>query len=393
MKDTHWTTLLEQVLANLLTQNGLAPSQIEDVAVGVTLSPKAATLAKVCLFNAGFPETTSVYTVNRKCASSLEALVNISNQIRWGMIRIGIAAGVESMSAFGFEYGRSKESNDIIANLNKPDPSLSAPRFKVYHDGPQLSKDCLISNGITAENVASRFGVSREAQDAFALSSHVKALKATKAGEFKAEIVPIKTNLVGRDGATVEVVVREDDGSRDTTMAALAALKPAFKKDGSCTAGNSSQVSDGAAAALLTTRAEAQRLGLPVLGRMLASAVAGVPPEIMGIGPAKAIPLAVQRAGLQLSDIDIFEINEAFASQALYCAQELDIPLHKVNPLGGAIALGHPLGCTGVRLVSTLLHYLRRHNLRYGVVSMCIATGMGMAAVFQSEPETPHSKL
>ncbi|NXM76426.1 THIKB thiolase, partial [Serilophus lunatus] len=265
------------------------------------------------------------------------------------------------------------------------------------------ARDCLIPMGITSENVAEKFGVSRKKQDAFALASQqknhwhyveayptssvqtLKTAKAQQMGLFKTEIVPVKTTVVDNQGNPKAITVHQDEGIRpSTTLEGLAKLKPAFKEDGSTTAGNASQVSDGAAAVLLAKRSKAAQLGLPVMGVLRSFAVVGVPPDVMGIGPAYAIPVAVEKAGLTLNDIDIYEINEAFASQAVYCVEKLGIPMEKVNPLGGAIALGHPLGCTGARQVVTLLNELKRRGKRaYGVVSMCIGTGMGAAAVFE----------
>lgn len=244
----------------------------------------------------------------------------------------------------------------------------------------EQAKNCLLPMGITSENVASKFGIQRQQQDLFALSSHQKAHTAQSKGWFKQEIVPIKT----ADGK----LVSEDDGIRaNATIEALSSLKPAFQENGCTTPGNASQVSDGAAAVLLMKRSKAQELGLPIMGRMLGFAVAGVPPEIMGIGPALAIPKVLKQVGLNISDIAIFEINEAFASQALHCVNNLGIDKSKVNPLGGAIALGHPLGCTGARQVATLLNHLQRTNQKYGVISMCVGTGMGAAAVFECEQQ------
>uniref|UniRef100_A0A2K6FWV7 Acetyl-CoA acyltransferase 1 n=1 Tax=Propithecus coquereli TaxID=379532 RepID=A0A2K6FWV7_PROCO len=249
----------------------------------------------------------------------------------------------------------------------------------------EKARDCLIPMGITSENVAERFGISREKQDAFALASQQKAARAQSKGCFQAEIVPVTTTVHDDKGTERSITVTQDEGIRpSTTMEGLAKLKPAFKKDGSTTAGNSSQVSDGAAAILLARRSKAEELGLPILGVLRSYAVVGVPPNIMGIGPAYAIPVALQKAGLTVNDVDIFEINEAFASQAVYCVEKLGLPPEKVNPLGGAVALGHPLGCTGARQVITLLNELKRRGKKaYGVVSMCIGTGMGAAAVFE----------
>jgi len=325
-----------------------------------------ATEARMALFAAGYPETVSVATTNRQCSSGLQAFSNIAGAIRTGSIKIGVAAGVESMSAHGFASGIGKLNDKLLQDQN--------------------AIDCLLPMGNTSENVAADYGISRKTQDEFGARSQQLASKAQKAGHFKEEIIPVTTTILSENGEPQTITVSEDDGIRgDTTYESLAKLKPAFKKDGTTTAGNSSQVSDGAAAVLVMTRAEAKKRNLKILGRFLSFAVAGVPPRIMGVGPAYAIPPALEKAGLKVSDIDVFEINEAFASQATYCVNKLGIPLEKVNPLGGAIALGHPLGCTGARMISTLLFNLRRTKKRFGVVSMCIGTGMGAAGVFEAE--------
>jgi len=365
-KDTHWTDLLVAVLKGVAEKSGVPPKDIEDVQVGTVLAAGGgASEAKMAAFAAGYPETVALATTNRQCSSGLQAVANIAAQIRAGYIKVGVAAGVESMSNHGFDSGVGKLNTNLMSN--------------------KLAADCLIPMGITSENVASQNNISREYQDAFAAESQNKAVKAQAAGLFKDEILPVTVNIKNEDGTTKSVVIDKDDGIRATSAEQLAKLKPAFKKDGSTTAGNSSQVSDGAAAVLLMTRAEANRRGLKILGKFHSFAVVGVPPSVMGIGPAFAIPPAVQKAGLTLSDIDVFEINEAFASQATYSVNKLGISYDRVNPNGGAIALGHPLGCTGARQVSTLLYQLHRTNQRYGVVSMCIGTGMGAAGVFEAE--------
>lgn len=243
-----------------------------------------------------------------------------------------------------------------------------------------------IENSITSENVAAEFQVSREKQDAFAAESHRKADVAQKNGWFQEEIVPVEAIVTDEEGNEKVVLADRDDGVRPgTTAEKLGKLRPAFDDDGTTTAGNASQVSDGAAAVLLMKRKTAQKLNLPILGKYVTSAVVGVPPRIMGVGPAYAIPIAVQRAGITLDQVDIFEINEAFASQAVYSVEKLGIPAEKVNPKGGAIAFGHPLGCTGARQIATLMPELKRQRKKIGVTSMCIGSGMGMAAVFESE--------
>jgi acetyl-CoA acyltransferase 1 len=339
---------------------------VEDVQVGTVLAAGGgATEAKMALFAAGYPDTVSLATTNRQCSSGLQAFVNVAGAIRNGQIKIGVAAGVESMSQHGFQNG--------VGNLNPKIMKVPA------------AADCLIPMGITSENVAEAHKISRQIQDEFAANSQIKASKAQKNGLFKDEIVPVVTVTKDADGKETPITVSADDGIRVTDAAGLGQLKPAFKKDGSTTAGNSSQVSDGAAAVLVMKRSEAEKRGLPILGKFISTAVVGVPPKVMGIGPAFAIPAALEKAGLAVNDIDVYEINEAFASQAYYSIQKVGIPIERVNPLGGAIALGHPLGCTGARMIGTLLHQLRRTKQRYGVVSMCIGTGMGMAAVFDAE--------
>ncbi|XP_059187072.1 3-ketoacyl-CoA thiolase, peroxisomal [Centropristis striata] len=364
-KDTTPDELLSAVMTAVLTDVGLSADKLGDICVGNVLQPGAgALMARVAHFLSGFPETVPSFTVNRQCSSGLQALFNIAGAIRSRSIDLGLACGVESMSLRS--VGNPGDLSSRLVDVEK-------------------ARDCIIPMGITSENVAERFGVSREKQDAFALSSQQKAAQAQRSGVFQQEIVPVTVRLVDDKGKERQVTVAEDDGIRaGTTLAGLAKLRPAFKPDGSTTAGNSSQVSDGAAAVLIGRRAAVEALGLPVLGVLRASAVVGVPPDIMGVGPAAAIPAALQQAGLTVGDIDVFEINEAFASQAVFCVEKLGIPVEKVNPNGGAIALGHPLGCTGARQVVTLLNELRRRGRRaYGVVSMCIGTGMGAAAVFE----------
>jgi len=366
-KDTHWTDLLTTVLSSVLDKTGIDPSDIEDVQVGTVLAAGGgATEARMALFAAGYPEATCIATTNRQCSSGLQAFVNIAGAIKLGSIKIGIAAGVESMSQHSFANGVGKLNDKLMQN--------------------QAATECLLPMGITSENVASQYKISRHEQDVFAANSQKKAFEAQKKGLFKDEIIPVTTTLETEDGKSQTIIVNEDDGIRgDTTAESLGKLKPAFKKDGSTTAGNSSQVSDGAGAVLVMTREEATKRKLPILGQFISYAVVGVPPSIMGVGPAYAIPSAVEKAGLTLNDIDTFEINEAFASQAKYCVDKLGIPIEKVNPQGGAIALGHPLGATGVRMIATLLHQMKRNQKTYGVVSMCIGTGMGAAGVFKAE--------
>ncbi|OBZ86382.1 3-ketoacyl-CoA thiolase B, peroxisomal [Choanephora cucurbitarum] len=367
-KDTLPEEILAGVFKAIIQQTKIDPAIVNDIAVGNVLPPGGgATNARMAALYAGFPESSAVNTVNRQCSSGLQAVVQIATAIQAGLIEVGIGAGVESMTK---NYGAA---------------SLSATSEKIA-DGCPAAADCLIPMGITSENVAAEFKVSRQTQDEFAASSHTKATQAQKNGWFNAEIVPLEATVIDKDGKEQTVIIDRDDGVRPgTTPETLAKLKPAFDERGSTTAGNASQVSDGAAAVLLMKRKTAEKLGLPILGKYITSAVVGVPPKIMGVGPAYAIPVAVERAGIKLSDVDIFEINEAFASQAVYSVQKLRIPLEKVNPKGGAIAFGHPLGCTGARQIATLFPELKRQNKKIGVTSMCIGSGMGMAAVFESE--------
>uniref|UniRef100_K7FVV5 Acetyl-CoA acyltransferase 1 n=1 Tax=Pelodiscus sinensis TaxID=13735 RepID=K7FVV5_PELSI len=365
LQDTTPDELLSAVMTAVLKDVNLSPEKVGDICVGNVLQPGAgAFTARVAQFLSGFPETVPISCVNRQCSSGLQAVINIAGGIRNGSYDIGLACGVETMS---------------LRNVGSPGDVSSR-----MIDNSK-ARDCLIPMGITSENVAERFGISRKKQDDFAMASQQKAARAQQMGLFKNEIVPVRTTVKDDQGNQKTIIVIQDEGIRpSTTLEGLAKLKPAFKEDGSTTAGNSSQVSDGAAAVLLAKRSKAVQLGLPVLGVLKSYAVVGVPPDVMGIGPAYAIPVALEKAGLTMNDIDIYEINEAFASQAVYCVEKLGIPVEKVNPLGGAIALGHPLGCTGARQVVTLLNELKRRGKRaYGVVSMCIGTGMGAAAVFE----------
>ncbi|KAK9757041.1 hypothetical protein RND81_01G136400 [Saponaria officinalis] len=317
-------------------------------------------------FYAGFPETVPVRTVNRQCSSGLQAVADVAAAIKAGFYDIGIGAGIELMTTDLKNYG-------VAVN----------PRVKEFVQ----AQDCLLPMGITSENVAHRFGVTREEQDQAAVESHRRAAAATTSGRFKDEIVPVPTKLVDpKTGEERPVIVSVDDGIRpNATLSDLAKLKPVFKKDGTTTAGNSSQITDGAGAVLLMKRSDAIRRGLPILGVFRTFAAVGVDPAIMGVGPAVAIPAAVKAAGLEINDIDLFEINEAFASQFVYCRKKLGLNPEKVNVNGGAIALGHPLGATGARCVATLLHEMKRRGkgCRFGVVSMCVGSGMGAAAVFE----------
>ncbi|EPR64554.1 putative acetyl-CoA acyltransferase B [Toxoplasma gondii RUB] len=367
-KDTYPEDLLANLLAALLKKTNIDPNRIQDVCIGNVLQPGAGALGtRIGMLMGGLPASVPVNVVNRQCSSGLQAVANIVGAIRGGFIDVGIGGGVESMSHF-----------EMMKTLN---PEKLSER--VFQD--EQARNCLIPMGLTSENVAEKYGISREAQDQLAKETHEKCVKAQEQGLFKEEIVPLRVKVKDANGVEKEVTVDTDEGPRKgTTVADLAKLKPAFQAHGTTTAGNSSQVSDGAALVLLARRSTAEKLRLPILARFVAFTVVGVPPEIMGIGPAFAIPAVLEQASLSMDDIDIFELNEAFASQVVYCVNKLKIPKEKLNPKGGGIALGHPLGCTGARQIATLLPELRRRKLRYGVVSMCVGTGMGAAAIIEN---------
>jgi len=367
-KDTPGQDLLHGVFKGLLERSKIPAGKVEDIAVGCVLAPGGgATEFRAAALAAGFPVETSVHSLNRQCSSGLQACAEIANAIRAGMIEIGVGAGVESMSQ---HYGPDAVSE--LSELLKADPE---------------AKNCTVPMGILSEQMAKERNIERSDQDAFAAESFQKAESANEQGLFKEEIIPLTVKW--EDPKTEEVkqiTVSADDGVRKgMTAESLAKLKPAFAKDGSIHAGNASQVSDGAAAVLLMKRSTAQKLGQAILGKFVNAVTIGVPPLLMGVGPWKAIPKALEKAGITKNEVDVFEINEAFASQCLFCVNELGLDRAKVNPQGGAIAFGHPLGCTGARQVSTLFYELRRRKERIGVTSMCVGTGMGMAAVWVAE--------
>jgi acetyl-CoA acyltransferase len=336
----------------------LDPATIDDVIIGCAFpeAEQGMNVGRIAVLRAGLPVSVPAMTVNRFCSSGLQTLASGAAQIQAGWSDVVLTGGVESMSLI--PMGGQKPS---------PNPYLADTFPEAYE-----------SMGMTSENVASRYDISRADQDAFAVESHTRALAAISEGRFTSEIIPIEVQL---DGKTL--VFDTDDGPRESTVAGLGSLKPAFKVDGSSTAGNSSQMSDGAALELLMSRDRADELGFEPLGELVGYAVAGVHPDEMGIGPSVAIPKVLARTGLTLDDIDLIELNEAFASQALYCMRVLGLDPTKVNVNGGAIALGHPLGCTGAKLTATLLHEMKRRDAQSGIVSMCIGGGMGAAAVFR----------
>jgi acetyl-CoA acyltransferase len=350
---------------------GLDPLEIDDVVVGCAMpeGELGMNLARLVCFAAKLPFEVPAITVNRFCSSGLQAISQGAERIMLGEADVVVAGGVEDMT-------------HVPMGGNKPVayPPLVDEWIEAY-----------TPMGLTAENVARKYNITRERQDQFALRSNQRAVRALDEGRFKAQILPIETEVfeAGRDGRPVakKVVAAVDEGPRrDTTLEGLAKLRPAFDAKGTVTAGNASQMNDGAAAVVLMTREKAKALGLKPLAVYRHYQVAGVPPEIMGVGPAYAIPKLMKRAGMKTDDIDIWEINEAFASQALYCVEDaLHLDPEKVNPNGGAIALGHPLGCTGAFLTNKLLYEMERSKLRYGVVSMCIGGGMGAAGLFERE--------
>jgi len=365
-KDLTPDDLLTQVIAGTVKAAGIDGKILGDIVVGNVQTEGAyAGPARMAQFRAGLPYEVPLVTINRQCSSGLQAVANVAANIKAGVIDSGIGAGVESMT-----HGGAPGSG-----------SMPPANFNEIFENP-LAKQCLTPMGETAEIVAERYGVTRQEQDAMGVASHAKALAAQANGSFNDEIIPIE--IENDDGD--KVLCSKDDGPRaGTSMEGLAKLKTVFKKDGTVTAGTSSQVSDGAAAVVLMRRSKAAELGLKPIGVMRGYKVVGVQPDEMGIGPAAAIPAVLDQVGLKIDDIDVYEINEAFAAQAVYCVKKLGIPEAKLNPLGGAIALGHPLGCTGARQIGTLLHQLRRTGQKTGVVSMCIGTGMGAAAVFEAE--------
>ena len=346
---------------------GLSPDAVEDVVLGCAMpeGEQGLNVARVAALRAGLPVTAAAQTVNRFCSSGLQAIAMASYEVMTGQVDVAVAGGVESMSLVPRR-----------GNKYAPNPHLVSEWPEVF-----------ISMGLTAELVARRFDVSRDDQDAFSLRSHQRAAAAIAAGRFRDEVLPVSVTRWEDDGGRPrrsEMVFEVDEGVRtDTSLERLASLPPVFARDGVVTAGNSSQTSDGAAAVVVLAGDVAERLGLQPLGIFRSFAVAGVAPEVMGVGPVEAIPKALHQAGVRLQDIDLIELNEAFASQSLAVIRALDLDAERLNVNGGAIALGHPLGCSGARMTATLLYEMRRRRVRYGVVTMCVGGGMGAAGVFE----------
>ena len=371
-RNTRPDDLLVSVLKAALAQvPTLDPKAIEDIICGCAIpeGPQGLNIARIGAVLAGLPTSVGGITVNRFCASGLSAIQMAADRIRVGEADVMIAAGTESMS---------------MVPMSGNSPSLSPAMF-----ANDENVGIAYGMGLTAEKVAQQWKVSRQAQDQFAYASHMKALKAQQAGEFSAEITPVEVTDRSADLETGEVIatrriVSLDEGARpDTTLEGLAKLKTPFAARGSVTAGNSSQTSDGAGALILASEKAVKEFGLKPLARFVSYAAKGVPPEIMGIGPIEAIPAALRYAGLTQNDIDWFELNEAFAAQSLAVMNTLGLDPAKVNPMGGAIALGHPLGATGAIRAATVIHALHRHQLKYGMVTMCVGMGQGAAGIFE----------
>ncbi len=357
--------LAGEVIAALLARvPQVKPSEVEDVILGCAMpeGEQGLNVARVCAMLGGLPQEVSAMTINRFCSSGLQAIALAGSSIAAGYGDIFVAGGVESMSMVPMTGNKLSASPEAMARV----PSVYTPM------------------GITAENVAKKFDVSRADQDAFALASQKKAVAAIEAGKFKDEIVSVKgIRFSGNERITFDFA-RDELPRGDTTLEGLSSLKAAFSATGSVTAGNSSPLSDGAAAALVMSKAKADSLGIKPLGYLRMFVTAGVDPSIMGIGPVPAVRKLLARTGLTIDQIDVIEMNEAFASQAVYCRRELGIAEEKLNINGGAIALGHPLGCTGAKLTATALYELRRRGGKYAIVTMCIGGGMGAAGLFEA---------
>ncbi len=368
LKDTRPDEMAAAVIREAVRRvAGLDPAAVEDVVLGCAMpeGEQGLNVARVAALRAGLPVTTCGQTVNRFCSSGLQAIAVASYEVMTGQVDVAVAGGVESMSLV-----------PMRGNKYAPNPHLTAEWPEVF-----------ISMGLTAENVARRFEISRQDQDAFSLRSHHRAAAAIREGRFTDEVLPLPvTRWEDGNGRPQprQSTFSADEGVRaDTSLDRLAALPPVFARDGVVTAGNSSQTSDGAAAVVVMADETANRLDIRPLGMFRSFAVAGVPPEVMGIGPVEAVPKALRLAGVRRQDVDLIELNEAFASQAIAVTRRLELDAERLNVNGGAIALGHPLGCSGARITVTLLHELQRRRARYGVATMCIGGGMGAAGVFE----------
>jgi 3-oxoadipyl-CoA thiolase len=378
LKDVRTDDLAAYIIAKMIDKTGINKEEIEDVYLGCTnqAGEDSRNVARNAALLAGLPYTIPGATVNRLCGSGLEAINQAGRAVETDHGDLFVAGGVENMTRGPWVMGKPANAFQR-GDVQMYDSSLGW-RFPNPRMGELYS---LINNGETAENVAEKYQVHRKEQDEFALGSHRKAIQAQRDGRLKDEIIPYE--IAQRKGAPL--IYDKDEGPRaDTSLEVLAGLRPAFKKDGTVTAGNSSPLSDGAAALLITTPQKAEQLKLKPLARIVASAAAGVHPNYMGIGPIPASQKALKRAGLTIEQIDLVELNEAFASQVLACMRELGIDPKKLNVNGGAIALGHPLGCSGARLMTTLLHEMKKRGSRYGLATMCIGVGQGIATIVES---------
>ncbi|MBI5498490.1 MAG: thiolase family protein [Deltaproteobacteria bacterium] len=364
LKDTRPDSYAGEVVKAAVKASGVAAKDLGDVVFGCAMpeAEQGMNVARIVSVLGGVPNEVPAMTVNRFCSSGLEAVASVADRIMAGRYPVALAGGVESMSLVPMGGHRPSASPALMANR----PDVYTPM------------------GITAELVAKRFNVTRQTQDQLAFRSHQRAVAAQEAGKFKAEIVPVTARIVDEMGRARTETFATDEGPRkDTTLEALGKLKPAFDKEGTVTAGNSSQVTDGAAAVVLADSEWARKNGHKARAFLRGYAVVGVDPDIMGVGPVPAIRKLLKDAGLKIDDVDLFEINEAFAAQAAYCQRELGISDERINVNGGAIALGHPLGCTGSRQLATLLSEMDRRKARYGVISMCVGGGMGAAGLFE----------
>ena len=378
LKDVRPDDLAALVIGEAVRRANIDPRSVEDVIFGCAnqSGEDNRDVARMALLLAGLPVEVAGQTVNRLCGSGLQAINSAAQAIQTGAGDTFIAGGVESMTRAPFVLGKS--DTPFGRNMNLQDTTLGwrfiNPKLSAMHHP--------YSMGETAENVAERYSITREEQDAYALRSQQKAVAAQQSGRFAVEIIPV--TLPHKKGNEATIVALDEHPRADTSLEKLAALKPVFRKEGgTVTAGNSAGINDGAAALVLMARSQAQRLGLRPRARIVASAVAGVDPAYMGLGPIFATRKVLQRAGLSISDMDLIELNEAFASQTLQCTRELEIDMEKLNVNGGAIALGHPLGCSGARIVTTLLHELERRDGRYGLATMCIGVGQGIATIIE----------
>lgn len=375
LKDVLPEDLSKVVLEKVVSEAGIEKAQVDEVILGqAKQTTDAPNIARVASLKSGFPVEMPSYTVHRQCASGLQAIINGAMQIQTGMSEIVAAGGVESMSTapyylrgarFGYQAGNAELLDPNTESQPKSQPEEIYGRFTM---------------GMTAENLAEKYGISREEQDRFAYSSHMKALAAMDSGLFAEEIVPVP--IPQRKGDPV-LFDKDEHPRRDTTLEKLSKLPSVFRQGGTVTAGNSSGRNDGAAAVLLVSESAVKKTGVTPIARFVAMGAAGVDPRYMGIGPVPATRLALKRAGLSLEDIGLVELNEAFAAQSLSVVKELGLPMELLNVNGGAVALGHPLGCSGARITVTLLHEMRRRKTRYGLATICVAGGLGLSAIFE----------